>query len=154
MLFDYLVIVIAQKVIDIALLQVIVWYPIRKSRFFQFFESLKIFQNFQNWNFLKMHHIHMKPVSSLFKLWRWPGSQKASKLSCEFKFYIENTARALPRALHAILSTPYRGKFQKIWSDLGRGRGFRAQGCAHGCEMRANGIFDKNRCFLTTWSSS
>ena len=123
----------------------------QKIKIFQFFKILK---NFQNWNFLKMHHIHMKPVSSLFELRWWSSSQKASKFSCEFKFHIENIARALPRALHAILSTPYKGKFQKIWLDLGRRRGFRAQGCAHGCEMHDNGIFDKNRCFLITWSSS
>ena len=113
MTFDYLVIVIASKLIDVALLQMIVWYPVKKSIFFE------ILKKFQNWNFLKMHHIHMKPVSSLFELRWWSSSQKASKLSCEFKFYIENTARALPRALHAILSTPYRGKFQKSGRTLG-----------------------------------
>ena len=151
MIFDYLVIVISLKLIEVALLQVVVWYPVKKSFFFEILKNLK---NFQNWNFLKMHHIHMKPVSSLFKLCRWPSSQKASKFSCEFKFHIEKTARALPRALRAILVTSYRCKFQKNWLGLGRGRGFRAQGCAHGCEMYTIGFFDKNRWLLTTWSSS
>ena len=32
------------------------------------FQILKKFSNFQNWNFLKMHDIHTKLVSSLFKL--------------------------------------------------------------------------------------
>ena len=77
-------------------------------------------------------------------------AQKAKKLvSCVYDAF-SNLKKSLPRALSAILLTPYRGKFQKIWSDLRRGRGFRAQGCAHGCEMHTNGIFDKDRCFLTT----
>ena len=87
----------------------------------------KKLSNFQNRNFLKMHDIHTKLVSSLFKLYWWPSSQKSSKLSWKFKFDIDISARAPPRALRAVFPIPCRCKFQKFWSGLGRGRGFRAQ---------------------------
>ena len=93
-----------------------------------------------NGMFFKMCHIHMKLISSVFKLEQWPSNQKASKFSREYKFYIDMSTRALPRTL---LPAPFRQKFRKIRSEFGGRRGFRAQECARGCEMFTNGFFWK-----------
>ena len=93
-------------------------------------------------------------VSSFFNLEYWPESQKSSKLSRKFLFYVDMNACAFWRALRAVLSTPFGYKLQTIWAICGRARGFRTQECARSCDMSTNEIFDKIKYFLTSWLSS
>jgi len=92
-------------------------------------------------------------VSKIIKKINIPSSLvfqfKSSKVTIQRKKFQKNSD-----LVHTLLKFFKSFGFKKNWSGLGSARGLRLQDCAPGGNIFTNGIFDKNKCFLTTWSSS